>query len=323
MSSRRRVFSLIVASGCLAAAWPQTVAAQMFPYFRPGRRAATIMGGPLGPAPLDPYSVSAYWGFLPSPIVARQAIGHQIIWTGPNGYVYRPVYADDDPSGAAQADGFKVVPRASSPVSEPVAAPPAAPAAQLPVAPADPRDAVGKAQLLFRMGRYADSLAALEQAPEEQAAEADLLAAQALFALADYPTAVAALRRATETLPETEWGRYIADYRSYFPSALRYVVHLRSLERTTEQFPAQAEARLLLAYHYGSLGFADQAIALLDELKPDPLMPDPLVDRLRAAFNRQRAAPAPGDDAGGPLFVAPGPLAQRPARTNRPGPREF
>lgn len=323
MSRRRRVFLLIMAAGSIAAAWPLTATAQMFPYFRPGRRAATIMGGPLGPAPLDPYSVSAFWGFLPSPIVARQAIGHQIIWTGPNGYVYRPVYADEDPSGVAQSDGFKVMPRASSAVSEPVAAPPAAPAAKLPLAPAGPQDAVGKAKLLFRLGRYEDSLAALEQAPEDQAAEADLLAAQVLFALADYPTAVEALRRATETLPETEWGRYIADYRSYFPSALRYAVHLRSLERSTEQFPEQAEAKLLLAYHYGSLGFADQAIALLAELKPNLLVDRPLVDRLREHFNRQRAAPAPDDDVRGPALVPPGPLAERPAKTVRPGPREF
>jgi tetratricopeptide (TPR) repeat protein len=210
------------------------------------------------------------------------------------------------------------MPRASSTVSEPVAAPPAAPAAPLPIVPADPQDAVGKAKLLFRLGRYEDSLASLEQTPEEHAAGADLLAAQALFALADYPTAVEALRRATETLPETAWGRYIADYRSYFPSALRYVVHLRSLERFVDQFPERTEPRLLLAYHYGSLGFFDQAIALLDELKPDPL-----VNRLRDSFNRQRAAPAPGDDAGGPLLVAPIPLAEHPAKTNRPGPREF
>lgn len=318
MSRGCRACLLWMAAAGVAASWPQPATAQVFPYFRPGRRAATIMGGPLGPAPLDPYSVSAFWGFLPSPIVARQAIGHQILWTGPNGYVYRPIYADDDPTGAAQADGFKVVPRTSSTVSEPVATPPAAPAVRSPATMAAAQDAFGKAKLLFRLGRYEESLAALEQAPERQAAEADLLAAQALFAAADYPAAVEALRRATETLPESEWGRYIADYRTYFPSALRYVVHLRSLERYTEQFPEQAEAKLLLAYHYGSLGFVDQAIALLAELKPDPL-----ADRLREYFSRQRAAPTPEDDAGGPLLMPPGPIAERPAKTVRPGPQEF
>lgn len=316
MSQGRRALYLFAAAAAIAAAWPPTATAQMFPYFRPGRRAVTVMGGPIGPAPLDPYSVSAYWGFLPSPIVARQAIGHQIIWTGPNGYVYRPVYADDDPTGAAQADGFKVVPRAESIAQGPLSPPPAI--AARPAAPPGLPASLDKALLLFRAGNYEESLAALERLPDAQRAEADLLAAQTLFALTDYSSAVEALRRATESLPESDWGRYIADYRSYFPSALRYVVHLRSLERSVDQFPEQTDAKLLLAYHYGSLGFVDQAIALLDELKPDPL-----VDRLREYFNRQRAAPAPGDDVGGPVLAAPGRMVQRPLKTSRPGPREF
>ncbi|HEV3003422.1 MAG TPA: hypothetical protein VGX78_03130, partial [Pirellulales bacterium] len=60
-----------------------------------GVRNRVIQGGPLGPAPLDPYSVSSYFGWLPSPIVARQTVGQQFIPNGPNGYVYRPIYADE------------------------------------------------------------------------------------------------------------------------------------------------------------------------------------------------------------------------------------
>jgi hypothetical protein len=284
------------------------------------------MGGPLGPAPLDPYSVSAYWGFLPSPLVARQSIGHQIIWTSPNGYVYRPVYPDDDPSGFTQTDGFKVLPRSVTTApgfTERVVTPapgagaaPRLPAAGLANQPFD------RALLQFRSGRYEQALESLEQAPKAEAAEADLLAAQALFAVADYPTAVEVLERATSQLPEDQWGRYVADYRDYFPSALRYVVHLRSLERFTDEFPERTEARLLLAYHYGSLGFADRAIALLDEIKADPL-----AQRLREHFAHQQAAPAPanepGDEVRGPSLVAPGPLAKKPPPAGRLGPREF
>ncbi|HUY91943.1 MAG TPA: hypothetical protein VMV10_24595 [Pirellulales bacterium] len=322
MSQARRLLWLMLAAGGMAAASPQTATAQMFPYRGSGRRAVTVMGGPLGPAPLNPYAVSAYWGFLPDPIVARQSYGHQIIWTGPNGYVYRPLYADDDPSGIAQADGFKVVPQAppADAAANPAAALPAAPPAVLQLPPADAGDPFDQALLLFRGGRYRESLAALERVPDAQAGEAELLAVQAFFAVADYPAAVDTLGRATESLPEDEWGRYVANYRDYFPSALRYIVHLRSLERVTNQFPDRADAKLLLAYHYGSLGFADQAIALLDQLKPDPL-----VERLRSHFARQRAAPAPelDDDAAGPAPVDPAPLVPRPARTGRPGPREF
>src|SRR5258708_27498035 len=82
----------------LAAVWatllPSPAGAQFYSY-RSRVRNQVILGGPLGPAPLDPYSVSAYFGWLPSPIVARQTVGHQIIPTGPNGYVYRPIYADE------------------------------------------------------------------------------------------------------------------------------------------------------------------------------------------------------------------------------------
>ena len=145
-----------------------------------------------------------------------------------------------------------------------------------------------------------------------------LLAPHALLAWPAYPAAVAARDRATDRLPADQWGRYVANYRDYFPSPLRYVVHLRSLERFTEQFPDRAEARILLAYQYGSLGFSDRAIALLDEIKADPL-----ARRLREHFVRQRSAPAPGDEIRGPLLVAPGPPAKQAPPAGRSGPREF
>ena len=114
MPHARWILPLLLTAGGAATVWPETAAAQFFSYARPGRRFVTIMGAPIGPAPLDPYSVSAYWGFWPSPLVARQSIGHQIIWTSPNGYVYRPVYPDDDPSAFTQTDGFKVLPRSAT-----------------------------------------------------------------------------------------------------------------------------------------------------------------------------------------------------------------
>ncbi|MGH7134326.1 MAG: hypothetical protein ACREHD_01215, partial [Pirellulales bacterium] len=60
-----------------------------------GQRGTTVIAPPPGPGPLDPLSVAAYWGFWPNPVLARQPIGHQTIATSPNGYIYRPVYADD------------------------------------------------------------------------------------------------------------------------------------------------------------------------------------------------------------------------------------
>lgn len=338
MSNAHRGLVLSLAVACVGLAWPETAAAQYFPYFRPGRRYATVIGGPIGPAPLDPYSVAAYWGFLPAPIVARQAIGHQIIWTSPNGYVYRPVYPDQDPSGAGPSDGFSVLPGAPTMAANaPNAAPvvrPANPAVD--IVPANPPGMFDIALLLFRTARYDEALGRLDQIllTEPENGQAELLSAQALFAQGEYPGAVAALDRATKLLPEEEWDRYVANYRDFFPSALRYAVHLRTLERYVDQFPESAESRLLLAYHYGSLGFNDQALAQLRLMKPTALS-----RRLAEHFARQRKpvddelpAPAPDPDLelNGPQNASPAGDDVRnranwpvPPIARRVGPREF
>lgn len=337
MSHARRSLTLALAALSLVTIWPQTVAAQYFPYFRPGRRYAAVMAGPLGPPPLDPYSVAAYWGFFPSPFVARQTIGHEIIWTSPNGYVYRPVYADQDPSGGGASDGFSALPQTAPQISgATTSARPATPAVDL--APANPKGLFETALLRFRLGRYDEALGRLDQLllADPDHGQAELLSAQALFALGEYEGAVAALDRATKLLPESEWDRYVAGYRDFFPSALRYAVHLRTLERYIDEHPENTESRLLLAYHYGSLGYAEQAIAQLEQLKPSDLS-----RRLREHFARQRPsrieelpAPAPGDvdpkngDDVGPILAPRGEETRTPPRplpplVRRPGPREF
>lgn len=339
----RVAFCSALAAVTLASAWPQTAAAQYFPYFRAGRRYAAVMGGPLGPAPLDPFSVAAYWGFLPAPRVARQTIGHEVIWTGPNGYVYRPVYADGDASGVAESDGFSVFPKTSARASNARGDGAAARGETAPVdlTPVNPKGLFDTALLLFRSGRYDEALGRIDQLllADPDHGQAELLSAQALFALGEYPGAVSALDRATKRLGEDEWGRYVANYRDFFPSALRYAVHLRSLERFVDQFPEREESRLLLAYHYGSLGYAEQALSQLDLLRPNELR-----QRLREHFARMRQsaedelpAPAPGpdmDEKEAPEDSEPIPApqgeetrapARRPSRpvVKRPGPREF
>ncbi len=154
--------------------------------------------------------------------------------------------------------------------------------------------------------------------------QAELLSAQALFALGEYDAAVASLDRATQLLPEEEWDRYVADYREYFPSALRYAVHLRSLERFADQAPpAQTASRLLLAYHYGCLGYADQALLRLDQLtKPSELSRrlSHYFERHRKAADNELPAPAPAADMDVQNNAA-GQDARKKA--GRPGPREF
>ncbi|HVC95401.1 MAG TPA: tetratricopeptide repeat protein [Pirellulales bacterium] len=299
----------VVLAAVSAALAPSTAGAQFYSY-QSRVRNQVILGGPLGPAPLDPYSVSSYFGWLPSPIVARQTVGHQVISTGPNGYVYRPVYADElneqGPIRRAAPPRESFASRHGATVGDP-------PAMLRPtVAPPGKRaDAAFEAALAdVRGGQYDLALGALQaildRAPKR--GDAELLAAQALFALSDYPGAVAALGRAVELLPEAEWDRYVADYRHYFPSSLTYIVLLRRLERQIDLRPDDPNGFLLLGYHYGALGFADEAQRLFDQAKGEPL-----ARRLGDHFGGRRAG---NDDAPVPEDVA------EPEAENE-GPREF
>ena len=52
----------------------------------------------------DPFNVgyNLLGGYRTINVGARQAVAHELVWTGPNGYVYRPIYSSD---GGRWADG--------------------------------------------------------------------------------------------------------------------------------------------------------------------------------------------------------------------------
>jgi len=207
----------------------------------------------------------------------------------------------------------RVAPPRESFVSRHTAPADAPPAMLRPAAapPGKPADSAFEAALAgVRGGQYELALDALKAILDRdpKRGDAELLAAQALFALSDYSGAVTALDRAVELLPEAEWDRYVADYRRYFPSSLQYIVLLRRLERHIDVAPDDPNGFLLLGYHYGALGFADEAQRLFDQAKGDPLG-----RRLGDHFAGRRAK---DDDAPAPEDVA------EPEANNR-GPREF
>jgi hypothetical protein len=89
---------------------------------------------------------------------------------------------------------------------------------------------------------------------------------------------------------------------------LEYVVRLRLLERYVDNQPGDASGPLLLGYHYGALGFADDALRLLNDVKDNPL-----ARRLTNHF----AGLADVDD-------GPAPAPEDVMEPNDgPGPREF
>lgn len=245
-----------------------------------GRRGTTVVAPPPGPGPLDPLSVAAYWGFWPNPILARQPIGHQTIATSANGYIYRPVYADD-----ATASNI-ALPNAQESVGR---APMAAAAAR----DALPEALMEAARVLFKAGRYEAAIdrlnRLLDQAPKE--GEAYLLLTQAYFGLSNYEAATDALAAGLATAPEFTWEKYVADYSKYFASSLRFAMHLRTLERFVELHPERFEGHLLLGFQYGCLGKIDRALAELALARPNVE-----ADKLIRHFAAAKDAPAPAPD---------------------------
>lgn len=104
---------------------------------------------PLQPAPVRPlpYSPFSFYdllaGFRPAGLSAPQPTGHEIIPTGPNGYIYRPTWAPVPPpampAAPPQVNVSSVAPPANKPASiapgaKPIVdhAPPPAPAERVP-----------------------------------------------------------------------------------------------------------------------------------------------------------------------------------------------
>lgn len=245
-----------------------------------GPRGTTVVAPPAEPGPLDPFAVWARFGFWPNPYIARQPIGHQTIATGPNGYVYRPVYADDETAASIAlperdeqrvAPGFAATRRSNR---------------------ATPESLMQAALVLFGAADYEGALARLDQllqaAPDD--GHARLLAVQAYFALGRYRAAADALNSATEAASQLDWDVYVRDYRKHFGTSLNFLVPLRALEQFVEARPDRTDARLLLAYEYGCLGFGDRALDLLAHLRGE------LADRLRDYLTDEPPAPAPEDD---------------------------
>lgn len=296
ISLRARLFvaALTIAEGILIA----PAAAQFGParVLYSGRRGTTVVMPPPGPGALDPISVSLYWGNWPNPVLARQPIGHQTIATSPNGYVYRPVYANDPTSASIAWDSSQEA---------------AAPAGSGPPPGPTSTDALFDAALvLFKSGRYEAAIDRLnrlvDQSPNE--GRAYLLLVQSYFGLARYEVAVDALAAALNAAPEYEWGKFVRDYSRYFASPLRFAVHLRTLERFVETHPDRFEGHLLLAYQYGSLDKTDRALAELALVKANVE-----ADKLRAHFSAAAQAPAPAADEelDRPHQPAPPPARQR------------
>lgn len=264
----------------LAAAWlslNSSAAAQFGAPLYAGPRGTTVIAPPPGPGRLDPLSVAAYWGFWPSPVIARQPIGHQTIATSPNGYIYRPVYADDATAASI------AMPSAEEDLLMAAGRPPNGSAEEL----------LAAALAQFKSGGYEAAIDRANRLLDGDANDGDalLLLVECYFALGQFEVAAEALADALAAAPEHDWEKYAGNYKRYFPSSLRFAMHLRALERYAAEQPDQPAGHLLLGYFCGCLGQRGRALAELAAAQPNPV-----AETLIEHFSNQQDAPAPGLD---------------------------
>ena len=159
----------------------------------------------------------------------------------------------------------------------------------------------------FKKGDYKSAVYAWRHAllDDPQNGVLALMLAQGLFATGSFDEAAGAVQQGMQLLPEDQWGVVVSNYKELYGKIGDYTAQLRALEKAAKEQPDDPGLRFLLGYHYGFLGYPQQAVKQLDktlELAPA----DQLGQKLRDQFNAKLPKPAdangkgPGDkEAGG------------------------
>jgi tetratricopeptide (TPR) repeat protein len=145
----------------------------------------------------------------------------------------------------------------------------------------------------FKAGDYKSAVYAWRHAllDDAQNGVLTLMLAQGLFATGSFDEAAGAVQQGLQMLPEDQWGVVVSNFRELYGKVGDYTTQLRALEKAVKQQPDDPGARFLLGYHYGFLGYPQQAVKQLDkalELAPA----DQLAQKLRDQFNAKLPKPA-------------------------------
>lgn len=196
-----------------------------------------------------PYPPTVYLDQAPG----THPTGFETVITGPNSYIYRPIY--DDPNQT------EIAPPPAS-YSSTVAGEYEA-TAPLVVEPTS--EDAQRAVDLFQQRRYREALLLLNRAiaTDVDDGSLELLRAQAYFARGDYDRAAASLQDALMTLPVDQWGLIATDPADFYLEPHLYPAQIDSLRGYVRQHPNSAAARLLLGYHLGFNGDPAAAAAEL------------------------------------------------------------
>jgi tetratricopeptide (TPR) repeat protein len=144
------------------------------------------------------------------------------------------------------------------------------PAAMLPANPAAPTATVGFAdqgEAAFKAGDFNGAIYAWRHAVLDDSKNPVLLMmlSQSLFAAGKFDEAAGATQQAMQQLPKDQWGVVVTNYKELYGSIQSYTDQLRALEKAVADKPNSAGLRFLLGFHYGYLGFPQQAVPQLDK----------------------------------------------------------
>jgi tetratricopeptide (TPR) repeat protein len=150
----------------------------------------------------------------------------------------------------------------------------------------------------FKADRYDDAIHNWQHAllDDPQNAGLVMLLGQAYFARQNYDAAAGAVQQAMQMLPADKWGVVVENYPELYSGNQAYTDQLRALENARNQKPDSPALRFLLGYHYGYLGYPQQAVRELDhvvKLNPQDKTASQLRDLMRSRLSPAgTAAPA-------------------------------
>jgi tetratricopeptide (TPR) repeat protein len=92
-----------------------------------------------------------------------------------------------------------------------------------------------------------------------------LMLSQALFATQQFAESAGATQAAVQLLPPEKWDVVIKNFRDLYGKGEDYTTQLRALEKLAREKPEDPALRFLLGYHYGFLGYPDEAAKQLEK----------------------------------------------------------
>ena len=202
-----------------------------------------------------------------------------------NGYSYAPAsaYYGSAPVTTTYADDN--VPPASAPV-EIAQADPNAPTAVRAQSADNDLDFGASGEAEFKAGNYDKAVKMWRHAVLDDPKNGVLvmMLGQGLFASGKFDEAAGATQQGMLLLKEEDWGVVVTNYRELYAKIGDYTTQLRVLEKARKDKPEDPALRFLLGFHYGYLGFPNEATRELD--KAITLAPqDELAGRLKEVLD--------------------------------------